>query len=117
MAGRGGTEETEGALHGVLPRPTPPSINWLSARLDLGTCLLCSEGSLGAGQLMGGVVVLAWVGGACWARAGTGEPQWQLLHFLLTPMWIILSLVLFSCLGFRKMSCMSAAASTPMRLP
>lgn len=90
-----------GALHGLLPCPTSPSVNWLSARLDLGTCLLCSEGSLGAGQLMGGVVVLAWVGGACRARAGTGEPQWQLPHFLLTPIWVIIALVLF-CLGFRK---------------
>lgn len=75
MAGRGETEQLVGALHRLLP-PQPPLVQWLSARLGSGTRLLCSEGSRGARQLMGGTAVPAWVGGACWAPGqGWGSPS------------------------------------------
>ena len=51
MAGQGGTEHTVGALLGLLPRH-PPLVNWLCAGMELGTRLLCSEGSRGAGRLV-----------------------------------------------------------------
>ena len=59
--GRVGRDRPDGRCPPWAP-PPPPRVNWLCARLVLGTHLLCSEGPLGAGQLMGGTWLVLYAG-------------------------------------------------------